>query len=363
MAEQSAMSFARMQDLAAQFWQWWIAELTGMMPEFVKRILFGGQVYQIVVEGDELAIRRVVKGAKGVEPVMVGLIDPSGLGRERLLLQDARRVELILPPEGYLKKRLILPRVAESNLREVLTFQLEQETPFRLSQVYFDSLCVARNRGSQTLTIDLYVAPKGRVDLLLEQLSKHAIRLDAVTVDGEIAGESLKLNLMPGEQRRRGYSFARRLNYLLAGLVLLLGLSNLLFPLWEKSVELERLQLKAAQLKQQVVKARELRERVDTAKNEAGFILEKRMEHAPVLEVINELTHLLPDNTWLDQLEIDAGDVQVHGFSASASTLISLLESSNSFSDARFRSSITKNAINDMERFHLSAQFVTEATR
>ena len=75
-----------------------------------------------------------------------------------------------------------------------------------------------------------------------------------------------------------------------------------------------------------------------------------------VLELIDELTRLLPDDTWITRLEMNGSEVHIQGQSPAAAALIPLLESSDSLQNARFRSPVTQQPLSDTERFHLSAE-------
>ena len=76
--------------------------------------------------------------------------------------------------------------------------------------------------------------------------------------------------------------------------------------------------------------------------------------------MINELTQLLPDNTWLSRLIIRNGELQIHGESDAAISIIQLLEDSSMFNDAQFRSPLTQNSITRKDKFHVSAMIKKE---
>ena len=77
-----------------------------------------------------------------------------------------------------------------------------------------------------------------------------------------------------------------------------------------------------------------------------------------VVETLDALTRLVPNDTWLQQLRINGDEVRLTGFSAAASSLIGLIEQSERFTEARFRSSVTRDARNKAERFTISAKIV-----
>ena len=63
---------------------------------------------------------------------------------------------------------------------------------------------------------------------------------------------------------------------------------------------------------------------------------------APIkLPLLLELSEILPEDTWLTRISIQQSLVEIQGYSASASKLISLLEESNFLKDTKFKGSVT----------------------
>jgi hypothetical protein len=64
----------------------------------------------------------------------------------------------------------------------------------------------------------------------------------------------------------------------------------------------------------------------------------------------------VPDQAHLAQLLLQDGEVQLHGWAATASDLISLLDQSPLFRAPQFRSPVTQDGSDGTERFHLSVE-------
>ena len=71
--------------------------------------------------------------------------------------------------------------------------------------------------------------------------------------------------------------------------------------------------------------------------------------------MLNEVTRLLPDDTWVVQFSRRDDQLTLSGFSAKASALIGLLEQSDLLADVRFRSPVNLDPRLQLERFNLSA--------
>ena len=77
--------------------------------------------------------------------------------------------------------------------------------------------------------------------------------------------------------------------------------------------------------------------------------------------LMSELTACLPDDTWLEQLEIDADDVAFSSQSVRASVLISRLKDCRSLENPQFQGVIQRDAASGKERFALHARSDQEA--
>ncbi|HIL98014.1 MAG TPA: general secretion pathway protein GspL [Pseudomonadales bacterium] len=337
-----------------RFWCWWSFELIGMMPNMLKRILFRGRLYQIIMIDDHFEIRILESETSDRQPIVVDQINSSEETNQQIALEDARKIELLLPTNYVLSRQITLPKVAKENLREVVGFQLGQETPFKVSHVHYDYLVLDEDIEAKTITIELIVVLKEKLDRILESLNRRGIKVDRVTVKHEQPAGMRELNLIPDLATDKVRNQLTSFVYILFVMLLVLVLLNLGFPLWKKSSELKLLEPIARVLKTQVTAAHELKQRVDIAKRQVDFILEKKQETTSSLRALKEVTQILPDHAWLYQYKLKDNEIQMHGYSASASALIQLLESSKVFKDARFRSSVTQNRTNGLERFHLS---------
>jgi general secretion pathway protein L len=87
---------------------------------------------------------------------------------------------------------------------------------------------------------------------------------------------------------------------------------------------------------------------------------DKKKSSRQMLDILNELTLLLPDDTWVSHFEIRDDMVHIHGESVASAVLIPLIESSKLFQNVSFRSPVTQNKKNNTERFHISAELISK---
>ena len=88
------------------------------------------------------------------------------------------------------------------------------------------------------------------------------------------------------------------------------------------------------------------------------FLVEKKAAMTLTVELVDEISRILPDHTWVSRVDMSDGELQLQGQSLASASLIATIESSPSFENARFRSPVVQIAGTERERFHLSADIV-----
>jgi general secretion pathway protein L len=344
----------------ADFWSWWIAELGGMLPKSVHAaILPGVERLFLELNGLEVIASRVTGDTYhqvGRYPLTAATLRPEQAQEVEDLTRRTREVVLCLPADKVLVKTLTLPLAAEENLREVLGFEMDRQTPFSLEQIYYDYLLSARKSRKNALTLDLVVTPRLFLDDLLTLLKGIGFQPHQATTCRKKTRQPLPVNLLPAEDRQRGPDSARYLNLALGVLALVLLLGTIALPLVNKLQAIHALETRVELATGKAEVTRRLREEVEHLGTGSRFLVEKKQAAPLVLEIVNELTHILPDDTWINRLDIKGQEVQIQGQSVSAAALIPLIESSERLHNPRFRSPVTKMPRSNTERFHLSAE-------
>jgi general secretion pathway protein L len=202
------------------------------------------------------------------------------------------------------------------------------------------------------------VTPRQYLDDLLGKLADIGFQPHQATICREQTGQPRPINLLPEAARQRRRDTARYLNLALGVVALMLLLGVIALPLMNKLQVISSLEARAELVTDKAEISRRLREQVEQLGADARFLVEKKQATPLVLEIINEITRILPDDTWISRLEIKGREVQIQGQSASAAALIPLIESSDKLRNPRFRSPVTSLPHMNSERFHLSAELV-----
>jgi general secretion pathway protein L len=345
------------------FFRWWITGLEALLPHRLRRALVtGGHRWLLTLEGETVALTRVTEGhdeAVGRYPLK-GATGTSGMPLRDL--GEAREVILSLPEDQTLVQRLSLPAAVEDKLRGVLGYMMDRNTPFQVEEVYYDGRVTARNRDRGTIEVELSVAPRGFVDKTLDELKALGLQPDRVSVGCADRPGFSPVNLLPPERRRRRFRSRRLVNAALALIATVLAVALVALPLWEKRQVIRSLEAELGAVGEEVRTAQQLRDDLGRLTEEASFLVGKRRSTPLALAVLNELTHLLPDDTWIKSLRMRGGELQLNGFSAASAALIPILDASPFFRNVRFLSPVTRDRATDAERFHLAVELALEQT-
>src|SRR5437763_11049378 len=149
-------------------------------------------------------------------------------------------------------------------------------------------------------------------------------------------------------------------------IALLIGISlvAVALPVWQKRVYASALNDAASTAFKDAAVSESLRAQLDRQVGDYNFALERKYAYPSTVQVIDDVTHLLPDDTWLTQLEIKTSgrgkeaqhDLLIRGESANAGRLVTMLEDSRMFTQAAPRSPTTKIQPGPGEIFDLGAQ-------
>ena len=341
------------------FWTWWSGEIASLSPEPLRVLFSGGRPTRLLYENDVLRIVKDGISGKEVAENYLRVIDFRSPEHKRVF-SAASEVRLCLERKKYLFKKVILPIEAEENLREVLAFEMDRQTPFNADQVYYDYVINGRDKQNRCLDITLILAPADKISNALRQLDENDVRISAISPCEEVDSKLNAVNLLPPEKREKPRKRYRFINRLLFPVLLLVMTANLMLPVWQKSMFTTRLESELNRYQQQADEVATLRQAVDRAEFENRFLEDKKRTSKQMLEILHELTLLLPDDTWVSHFEIRDDKVHLHGQSVASAVLIPLVESSKLFRNVSFRSPVTQNKKSNTERFHISAELLSE---
>jgi general secretion pathway protein L len=335
-------------------WRWWLDELWKMLPENLRQIVASANQRLVVsTDGDEFIVRH--GSAKQFQEI--GRISSANENAPAFAIpDDAKQCTLLLPREWVLTRTLTLPLAAEENLREVLSFEMDRHTPFAADQVYYDYVINRRSPAGKNLSLQLFVAPRPLVDEAMARLSAAGIQPDVTSTHAPDGSVEESINLLPADKRYNRDTLLRRMNLSLAVLAILLVTTAIIVPLLQKGRMIRTLEAEVQVAAIAAEGTSQLRQEVEKLVEGSRYLVNKKRTEPTTVELLDEMTGIIPDHTWVNRIDIDGGEIQLHGQSGSAAELIALIETSETFGNAQFRSPLTQVVRTDEERFHIAAE-------
>ena len=347
-----------------RFFTWWGRELVALLPARWRALLSErSDALLLEAQGAQLTIWRQ-SGERTRELGTISLAEPIEVQkgmflrlRNQLDDPDLRRIYCI-PSERTLRRLISLPAAAENNLRQVLAFEMDRQTPFKADQVYFDYRILSRS-GDRNLSIELTVVPRAALDNELTKIAGVDAALDGVDCWQQGPGSQRSgLNLLPADRRVRRANLRLRMNLALGGAAVVLLITVMMMSLANRQSALDAMTAevdKAASDAKQVSTARKtLQDTIDAA----NFLSRKKHETPLMVDLLNDLTARLPDDTYLERLNVDDKyKVELQGLSDDASKLIGLLNKSELLTNPSPQGSIQPDPRTKKDRFNITVEF------
>ncbi len=344
----------------AQFLSWWRSELLAALPPAWRDWVASERaVVTLAPSADSWMLRRVRVGRTEAEERVAADRDTLVQAVERLRPEEeqpARQI-LLLPAERTLRRRLTLPLAAEEHLASVLAFEMDRQTPFRADQLYFDHRIIKRDATARTMLVELLAVPRAVLDQSLQGVG--SLQLDAADV--AVGDLPAGFNLLPVDRRARRVDKRLRVNLILA----VSAVALLWLVMWQslalREQAIERLNEEKQVASAAAMQSAELKRQLRDAIEGASFLARKKAEQAVAVDVLAEVTRLVPDDTWLERLSFVGPQVQLQGQSARADKLIGILTDSRCLDKPQFQGIIQPDGATGKERFSLVADLKTGA--
>lgn len=168
----------------------------------------------------------------------------------------------------------------------------------------------------------------------------------AAALSGLERKPAIPINLLPETERKGPAPWSRAPLYALGSTAVLLALLAATHAWIEKRLYARALDRQINRLEPQAALVRQRSRQVNHLEERAGVLEGARAQTWQKLRLLGELTHLLPDTTWVQDVSFGEGTIEMSGYSARAADLVKPLENSPYFTQVEFTSPITVDAQN-----------------
>jgi general secretion pathway protein L len=335
----------------------WIAAVTSAVDAAAGQFLRSRRI--LLEEGDDGAFTARTIAAKN-DPALPDLVFRLDSGRPQPPLPAdwkaafrGSRVEAQVQSGHVMTCLLDFPSKAGDFLDGMIRAQIDRLTPWTANDAVFGW---SPPTPAVNERIDVIVAATSK--LKVQPLLQFAQALDVASVAiyataslGDGAPARIKLL----DQSWRSAIGATRIPRLLRAILLSAGVAAAASLLMSAYLE-SSLQSQQGELQRQLSQRRAAL-RLDPNSAESGLgLLAKRKQATPSsVLVLEAISRVFPDTTYVTELRIEGDKVQVVGMTQDAPSLIRLMEQSPQFTRATFFAPTTRAANEPGERFHIEA--------
>jgi general secretion pathway protein L len=340
-----------------EFFSWWFGQLADLLPPFLRRTAPSAADATVIApigpidqgidaiavgqrrNGKEMSLGRFALGSAGVAAL------PHASGRPTVLR---------LGEADVLGKTVTLPLAAERELEQVMTFEMDRETPFRAEQLYWSHRVVEIDRQNERMSVRLQLVPKTSLAPLLGALGEIGIVPERVEVaDGPDAGACLPLLAKQNGSRSAS---ARLLVPLAAACCATLAVAVVVTPFVRQSTAFAALDRQIESGRTAAAEAAYLRREIDELSRSADLIQSEREKVGRPLEILAAVTRVVPDDSYLTELELLQRKLTLSGRSAAAARLIGAFAADSEFRNPAFAAPVTRIEALRQEIFTIVAE-------
>jgi len=303
-----------------------------------------------LLEGDDGSFAVEATGKADAIPPRIAFSEGNLSAPNLASLFRGSRVEIVLQPKRFLLRPLELPARAADFLEGIVRAQIDRLTPWSASEAVFGCSTPVAS-GPESITTMIAATTRKVAMTYVQAVSGFHPTAIAVCTD---VSERDAGRVKVFEQRARGHLDAVRLGRALLIALVALAVAALISVTVAAYVA-DNLGAQEAELARQISARRAaIRAGVDGGDRSPLAVLERRKHETPASVIVLEaLSQLLPDHSYVTELHLAGGKLQISGITRDAPSLIPLIEQSQHFTRATFYAPTTRAPSDPGERFHI----------
>jgi general secretion pathway protein L len=280
------------------------------------------------------------------------IVEDSGAGVGARLADT--QIELILARRRFVFRSLELPQQAADFLDGIVRSQIDRLTPWSPSQAVFG--CGAPTETSSG-RICVVVAATARSSVMPFIAALETLKPNSIIVSAASDGAGAR-TIVYSQQTHRELSMRRMRRFLIAapaaaGITAIAAFATWIFV--GADLEASRTQVSQQMAERRVAL---LSGRPGVFEETAAKLAQKKRESAATVIVLESLSQALPDDTYLTELRVGDGKLEITGVTREAASLIQIIEQTDQFKNATFFAPTTRAPLEVGEQFHIEAQIV-----
>lgn len=343
--------------MVRDFFRWWFGQLAELLPRQLRRsdptAADATVVTPLIAEDGNIAEIAVGLRRGGRETPIGRFALGAGSGLPEWPRSSGKPAVLRLGEAEVLGKTLTLPLAAERELDQALAFEMDRETPFKADELYWSHRVAATDRQTGRLSVRLLLIPKARLSSLLAFLTQTGLApARAEIADGPDAGSWLPLD----GDGRPAHPGASRLIKPAAVCCAALALAAITIPFVRQSMTMAALDRQLAIGRSAAAEAAGLRREIRRLAGSADLVQKERDKVGQPLAVLAAATRIMPDDSYVTEMELRQRKLTLSGRSAAAARLIGAFAADSEFRDPAFAAPVTRIEALHQEIFTIIAE-------
>jgi general secretion pathway protein L len=304
---------------------------------------------ELVVQADQQVTDLIEQRIRSVDGK-----DSGASGVDTTDLQGCR-VELMLRPEQFLFRSLELPPRAAEFLDGIICAQIDRLTPWTAAEAAFGWGRPSPIQADR-ITVAIAATPLDRVTPCVDRIVELGARSVTVLTEHLDGGAAIPIKVF--EKNARGSLDLAQIRHVLT-IVLAVVMVSAASAVAMSAAIGQYLDARQEELALQIRSARSAAGAGDDAGSDLALerALEQRKRGTPpIVLVIEMLSRILPEDTYLTELQVEGNKLRLIGMTRDAPALIGLLENSGHFAHATFFAPTTRSSSEPTELFHIEVQ-------
>lgn len=281
---------------------------------------------------------------------------PVGVALREDIRRIQRPVAIVLDPALALVRRVELPKAVATKADAALGLQLRQTLPGQGQGLVWRSMEIGRTGDKATYGV--YIVKQSLLDDLLTELRGLGARVDRI--DLGVPGLAPVWERHPATvQTAKNWAGFSALSVILVAVIAVIGLAT------DRSALVDLVSARSSQVEELERRFETKLTEADEGEKAAAAVLQDMAMFSAQsrrLQLLADLTAILPDTVWVSELSIAGDRLVMSGFSTSEVTeVISLVQSLPWARDVQLNGAISFDSYSGQNRFEIGLLISSEA--
>ncbi|MDX2156899.1 MAG: PilN domain-containing protein [Hyphomicrobiaceae bacterium] len=343
---------------AGAFFNWWASELRSLLPIGPRAwpraaVILTPEPRGVRLRLDERGTVGPLAGDGFADVLPVEEVAPS-LARLPASLRR-RPVGVRVRLEDCLVRNLELPSVPRPDLERMAALDLARSTPLKTGDVLTACQVLGPGKRRGMVQVRQLVLKSRTIAPLLEQLSEAGIQPISIDCWDRGGAAAIPVDFLAPAAPAASPARTRAERGLLA-VAIALAVSALAGQWARQEHALSALNEQTEELKSRLLGPGAPQDATQLARSTVETAWRHKNERHPATHILEEMTRIMPDTAWVEELRIEGDVVEIGGSATSAAALLPAFERSTLFHDARFAAPLRLESGESHERFRIRAR-------